>query len=356
MKHLVIAAGGTGGHMFPAEALAREMLARGWRVTLSTDARGAAYAGGFPEAVTRDVVRAASFARGGVLAKAIAPLRIMAGVIAALARMRKDRPDAVIGFGGYPAFPAMSAAWALGIPRMLHEQNGVLGRVNRLFARRVDLVACGVWPTDLPPGAIGRDIGNPLRPAILAAAGRAYDPNGPILVMGGSQGASILSQVVPGALARLTPEQRAGLRLVHQAREADRVGVEAAYGALGIDAEVRPFFDDIAERLGAARLVIARAGASSVAEIAAIGRPALLVPLAIATHDHQTANARPLADAGGAWLVPEAEFTKPRLADLLAQHLADPARARAMAEAAHAQGRPGATRALADALEALPPA
>ena len=204
---LLIAAGGTGGHMFPAQALAEEMLKRGWRVTLSTDARGARYTGGFPQEVAIREVASATFARGGWRAKLATPLQIAGGILAALRQMRADRPAVVVGFGGYPSIPALTAAWMLGLPRMIHEQNGVLGRVNRLFAPRVDLVACGIWPTDLPKGLIGQHTGNPVRAAVLEREGAAYIPPGDypmnLVVFGGSQGARVISDVVPGAVARL---------------------------------------------------------------------------------------------------------------------------------------------------------
>ncbi|MEP4639493.1 MAG: glycosyltransferase, partial [Yoonia sp.] len=196
---LIIAAGGTGGHMFPAQALAEAMLAKGWRVRLSTDARGARYTGGFPDAVEVSVVGSATFARGGIAAKLAVPFRILGGAFSAIGRMIKDRPVVVVGFGGYPAIPAMTAAWVLRIPRMIHEQNGVLGRVNQLFAKRVDQIACGTWPTELPDGVEGIHTGNPVRSAILDRAGAPYIPPGDypmsIVVMGGSQGARILSDV-----------------------------------------------------------------------------------------------------------------------------------------------------------------
>ena len=221
-KLLMIAAGGTGGHMFPAQALAEAMLKRGWRVKLSTDARGARYTGGFPHSTEITQVQSATFARGGVLAKALVGPKILAGVLAAAWSMQRDRPDAVVGFGGYPSIPALGAATLLGLPRMIHEQNGVLGRVNRLFSRRVAQVACGVWPTELPEGAQGVPVGNPVRAAVLARAGAGYITPGDypmsILVIGGSQGARILSDVVPGAIAALPPGMLRNIRVSHQAR------------------------------------------------------------------------------------------------------------------------------------------
>lgn len=356
-KLLVIAAGGTGGHMFPAQALAETMLARGWRVRLSTDARGARYAGGFPDAVEIDEVASATFARGGLLQKALVPLRILGGTIAAIRAMRRARPAAVVGFGGYPAIPAMGAAWALGLPRMIHEQNGVLGRVNQLFARRVHRLACGTWPTDLPEGVQGFHTGNPVRAAILARAGAPYIAPGDypmsVLVIGGSQGARILSDVVPGALAALPEALRRNLRISHQARGEDFDRVSAFYAEAGMQAHVAEFFDDVPARMAEAQLVISRAGASSVADLTVIGRPAILVPLAAAIRDEQTANARQMVEAGAAILLPESKMSEATLRDLVAQVLTEPAGAGQMAQSSLALGKPDAAATLADMVEEL---
>ncbi len=223
---LVIAAGGTGGHMFPAQALAEAMLQKGWRVKLSTDARGARYTGGFPHVVEVEQIASATFARGGVLAKILVPFRIFGGIIGATFKMWRDKPAIVVGFGGYPSIPAVTAAWILRRPRMLHEQNGVLGRVNQLFAKRVNAVACGTWPTELPNGVEGSFTGNPVRSAILERAGSGYISPGDypmsMLVMGGSQGARILSDVVPQAITNLPENLRKFLRISHQARAEDQ--------------------------------------------------------------------------------------------------------------------------------------
>ncbi len=354
---LLIAAGGTGGHMFPAQALAEAMLARGWRVRLSTDARGARYAGGFPKAVAVEEVASATFARGGALAKAMVPLRIAGGVAGAVMALRRDRPAVVVGFGGYPTIPALAAAVILKLPRMIHEQNGVLGKVNTRFAPRVDAVACGTWPTALPEGVEGIHTGNPVRAAVLERAGAAYIPPGDypmsLLVIGGSQGARVLSQVVPAAVALLPEALRRHLRVAHQARDEDAAAAQATYDAAGIAVEVQPFFADIPRRLSEAQLVISRSGASSVADISVIGRPSILIPFAAATADHQTANARGLVDAGAAILIPEKLLDPAGLAGHIASVLENPAGALRMAQNALGQGRPDATERLVEVVERL---
>ena len=348
----VIAAGGTGGHMFPAQALAEALLARGWRVQLSTDERGARYAGNFALAVTRRVVPSATPARGGATEKLLVPLRIAGGVLKAAAAMVLDRPRVVIGFGGYPSIPALAAAWLLRIPRLIHEQNGVLGRVNEAFARRVQVVACGAWPTQLPGGVEGVHVGNPVREAVRERAASPYIAPGDypvsVVVIGGSQGARILSDIVPGSLALLPEALRGHLRVAHQARPEDLERVEAAYDAAGIRAEVAPFFEDIPRRFSEAQLVIARSGASTVADLAVIGRPSVLVPLAAAIRDEQTANARSLVGADAAILIPERHFTAEALAENVEAILSNPEAAERMAAGALSIGIPDAAERLAD--------
>ncbi|MBT8408480.1 MAG: undecaprenyldiphospho-muramoylpentapeptide beta-N-acetylglucosaminyltransferase [Alphaproteobacteria bacterium] len=356
--HLVIAAGGTGGHMFPAQALAEAMLARGWRVTLSTDARGARYAGGFPDKVAIRKVASATFARGGVLSKVVTPLRILGGAVAVVGWFLNDRPTVVAGFGGYPSIPALSAAWALRLPRMIHEQNGVLGRVNKLFAPRVHKVACGTWPTRLPASVEAEHTGNPVRQQVLDKAAAPFTPpNGEdevsILVIGGSQGARVLSDVVPDAIARLNGGLAPRLRVAHQARPEDEARVREVYQTAGITAEVLPFFDDIAARIAASHLVISRAGASSIADISVIGRPSILIPYAAATADHQTANARGLVDADAAILVPETALDPASLSEQIMTVLTTPGAAARMRENALGQGKPDATERLVTLIEKL---
>lgn len=354
---LIIAAGGTGGHMFPAQALAEAMLAKGWAVKLATDARGARYTGGFPPEVEIETLSSATFARGGLAAKILVPFQIVGGVISAVFKMRRDKPAVVVGFGGYPSIPAVAAAWILRLPRALHEQNGVLGRVNQIFAKRVDSIACGTWPTELPSGVEGLDVGNPVRAAVLDRAGAGYIEPGDypmsVLVMGGSQGARILSDVVPEAIASLPQKLRRNIRVDQQAREEDLERVKSFYTEAGIAAEVKTFFKDVPRRLSECQLVIARSGASTVADTSVIGRPAVFVPLAAAIRDEQTANARSLVEAGAAMILNEVDFTAENLSTAVADILTNPDQANKMARAALSCGKPDATERLVGLVERL---
>ncbi len=356
-RTLIIAAGGTGGHMFPAQALAEEMLKAGWRVVLSTDERGARFTGGFPHSVEVEVVDSASFGRGGLIAKLMAPFHLLKGVVHATFKMLRDKPDVVAGFGGYPAFPAMAAAWITRKPRMLHEANGVLGRVNRLFVRRVNQVACGTWPTDLPKGVEAIHTGNPVRGAVLEREHAQYITPGDypmsLLVIGGSQGARVLSDVVPAAIGLLPDDVLQHLRISHQARPEDIELVRKRYADIGVPAEVEPFFNDVPSRLAEAQLVISRAGASSVADISVVGRPAIFIPLAIAIRDEQSANARGMVDAGAAFMLQEADLTALDLARHVHSILSDPNVAITMASAAKDYGKPEATESLVLMVEEL---
>ncbi|WP_341365566.1 UDP-N-acetylglucosamine--N-acetylmuramyl-(pentapeptide) pyrophosphoryl-undecaprenol N-acetylglucosamine transferase [Yoonia sp. BS5-3] len=354
---LIIAAGGTGGHMFPAQALAEAMLEKGWRVRLSTDARGARYAGGFPDAVDINIVGSATFARGGVLHKLLVPFRILGGIAAAKWRILRERPTVVVGFGGYPAIPAMAAAWALRVPRMIHEQNGVLGRVNQLFAKRVNRIACGTWPTELPGHLEGTHTGNPVRAAVLEHASAPYIPPGDypmsLLVLGGSQGARIMSDIAPPAIAALPEHIRRNIRVSHQARPEDLERVQEFYAAELITADVQTFFHDVPRRMVDAQLVMSRSGASTVADVSVIGRPAIWVPLASAIRDEQTANAHQLVEAGGAVLMTEDAFEVGPLTEKLTELLSDEAGMLKMSLAATACGVPDATARLVEMVESL---
>lgn len=355
---IAVAAGGTGGHMFPAEAVAAELKRRGYRVLLVTDARGARYAAKFPDDARLEIA-AASPSIGGPAAKAMAALALARGCLAARKAMRREGVVAAIGFGGYPSFPAMSAAASLGLPYGVHEQNGVLGRTNRLLSPGAAFTA-HAFPalSRAPRNARLVEVGNPARDAIVAKAGAPYtalDAEGPVrlLVFGGSQGAAIFAAAPPAAIAKLPQALRARLRVVHQARESDAAAVAAAYDAAGVSAEIAPFFSDIPDRIAAAHLVLARAGGSTITELSVIGRPSILVPLAIAMDDHQTGNAHVLADAGAAILISEREFGADRLAEILGALLTAPEKLAGMAAAACGRVKPGAAPALADLVEGL---
>lgn len=354
---LLIAAGGTGGHMFPAQALAEAMLHEGWRVKLTTDARGARYTSGFPESTEIEQMRSGTFARAGVLSKLVAPFQIASGVLGALVSFFRDRPSVVVGFGGYPAIPAMSAALLMKLPRMIHEQNGILGRVNAVFATRVNAVACGTWPTALPDGVEGVHTGNPVRAAVLERAESGYICPGDypmeLLVIGGSQGARILSDVVPPAIAALPMTMLQNLRVSHQARAEDEERVASYYADHDIKADVQPFFDDLPRRMTEAQLVISRSGASSVADLSVIGRPSILIPFAAATGDHQTANARGLVAAGGAIMIPESRANPDAVSEQILSVLDNPKAAMQMAAAAGRFGKPEATMLMVEIVETL---
>ena len=353
-RHFVMAAGGTGGHMVPAHALAEELRSRGHQVSLITDDRGARIPGLF-DGVTVKVLPAGRLA-GGVLGWLKAGRNILAGRGQARRFYKQVKPAAVVGFGGYPALPALLAAQGAGIATVIHEQNAVLGRVNRLLTRKVRAIATAYPEVDrLPPACAGKVelIGNPVRDEVLALRSQSF-PGGEtldVLVTGGSQGATILSTVVPDGLALLPEPWRGRLRVVQQCRAEDLERVRARYAELGIDAELATYLPDFPARLATAQLVIARAGASTIAELTAAGRPAIFVPLPSATDDHQTANAREVAKEGGARSIAQSDFTPERLAaEIEALGLDNLAEAGAHARAC---GRPDATRALADLVERI---
>ncbi len=356
-KVCVVAAGGTGGHMFPAEALARELTTRGWRVVLATDARGQQYANAFP-AEERIALDAAT--GRGPLGLLKAGMTIMRGVGQAKSALDRLGADVVVGFGGYPSAPALLAAITTRRPTVIHEQNAVLGRTNRYLAPSVQAIG-SAFPTLGRAKAQVKDrvtlIGNPVRAEIQALFGRDWQTptaEGPIhvLVTGGSQGARLLSETTPRALAALPEALRARLKVQQQARPENMESARQIYLEAGIEAEVAPFFRDMAERLSRAHLVIGRAGASTCSELAVAALPSVLIPLKIATDDHQTLNARALVDAGAAEMLPEDAVTVDSLTAVLERLLSDPARLTAMSAAARSVAIPDATRRLADLVEA----
>jgi len=355
-KRALIAAGGTGGHMFPARAAAQELATRGWEVRLVTDARGMKHTEGFP-AVSVDPIKAASPVTKNPVKLVSAWMQLLSGLMSCRRIIRQWKPDVVAGFGGYPAFPALMAARQKKIPFAIHEQNAVLGRVNRVFAKQAGFVASGFERLDRAPKKARRLItGNPVRPPLVEARATPYPgEDGPIriFVLGGSLGARILSETVPAAIAELPEWLRSRLDVAQQTREESLPMARDIYQSAGVNAVCEPFFDDVADRLAAAHLVIARAGASSVSEIACVGRPVIFVPLAIAADDHQTANAEGLAEAGAADSIPEREFSVQALAALLEVRLANHADLADRAARAKAVGRPDAASLFADALISL---
>lgn len=360
VRPIVIAAGGTGGHLFPAEALAAELLARGERVALMTDARSAAFDSAAFVGAERFVLRGAGLTGRGPLRAAKGALALAAGTVQARALLRRLGASAVVGFGGYPSVPPLLAGLTLRSDRpvtVLHEQNGVLGRANRLLARRADALALSFANTGaVPAGCCVEVVGNPVRPALAALAGEGYpgtDGALRLLVLGGSLGARVFADVVPPAVALLPDALRRRLVVTQQCRPEDLERVRDGYAACGVPAALSPFFPDVAGRLATAHLVVARAGASTVAELACAGRPSLLVPLPHAIDDHQSANARALAEPGAAWIVPQRAFTPQALADRLAALLADSPGLAAAAAAAARLAWPDAAKRLADLVLSL---
>ena len=351
---VLLAAGGTGGHLFPAEALATALGRLGVRVALATDGRVEKIAGTFPAEHVL-AIPSATPSGGSPLSKAVAAVHLARGVLASLRLLRTMRPACAVGFGGYPTVPPLFAAATLGIPTLIHEQNGVLGRANRFLLGRVSAVATGFASVaGIPDRLAGRTYhtGNPVRPAVLAAAGAPWtepEPGGTlrVLAFGGSQGARVMSEVVPAALALLPPDDRARIAVVQQARAEDLPGVREAYATAAMPAEVAPFFADLPARIASAHLVIGRSGASTVAELAAIGRPSILVPLPGALDQDQAANARSLEAVGAATVIAQPEFTPARLAAEIAARLADPASLTAAAAAAKSAGTLDAAERLA---------
>lgn len=352
----VVAAGGTGGHLFPAEALARELSARGWEIVLASDARGAAYAENFP-AKERLSLEAATFKAGDPIGMARAAVKIAAGVLQARKAFKRLKPWAVIGFGGYPSYPALIAALSRKDVTLIHEQNSVLGRSNRQLAAKVDAMACAFPVLRMaPPELEGRVqvVGNPVRPDIRALYDQPYPPVDKtirLLITGGSQGAKILSETVPKALALLPVSIRIHLHVEQQTRPENVAEAEAVYRAADIEAEIAPFFTDMAARLGRAHIVIGRAGASTCCELAVAGRPSLLIPLKIAMDDHQTWNAEVLKEAKAAVVVREDDCTPEKLAEEIRVLIEGAQLLPVRAAAAKSVARPDAAKQLADLVE-----
>ena len=359
MSVIVLSAGGTGGHLFPAQALAGELIRRGNTIVVMTDARGTGYAKAFPGARI-ETVPSAAFADRSFLKLLTAPFEIAAGVIIAFSKLLKLKPGAVVGFGGYPSLPVMVAASLTRFPTAILEQNTVMGRVNRLVMNRMGVVAAAFPIARFAPKDGSKIVltGNPVRPEVIALASAPYDMpsvNGAlkILVFGGSQGARALSQLVPAAVKLLPADMRARLDIVQQCRSEDLESVRAAYAEAKVKAGLAPFFADLPKRIAWAHLVIGRSGAGTVSELAVIGRPAILIPLPHAMDDHQRPNAEILVKAGAAWAVAQRDLTPEILAKMLIEAFASPQKLAERARAARSMARADATTRLADLVERL---
>ncbi len=349
---ILLAAGGTGGHLFPAEALAVALEARGARTALMTDTRASGLVTRFPIDAIHQVPAATPSGRSP-LHMALAALTLGRGFLKARVIVGRLKPAVVVGFGGYPTVPRVLAAASLGIPTVLHEQNAVMGRANRFLAGRVTAIATGfaqIRQGGFDPAKVTH-VGNPVRPAVLEAAQVPYAPSGDgpfrLLAFGGSQGARVMSDVVPAAVALLPAEIRVRLTVTQQARPEDLARVRDTYAHAGVQAEVEPFFKDLPRRIAESHLVVSRSGASTVAELAVIGRPSILVPLPGALDQDQAANAATLSGIGAALLMPQAGFTPQALAGELAAMIADAPRLTRAAEAAKSAGLPDAADRLA---------
>ena len=360
---VLLAAGGTGGHLFPAEALAIELRARGASVHLATDVRGMKYVGVFP-ADSMTSIDAATFRSRSPVALVRTVWTLAKGFFKAWGLVGKLKPDLVIGFGGYPSVAPVLAGWMRGVPTLVHEQNGVIGRANAFLSQRVTGIATGLKTVKGLSAVLEKkvsNVGNPVRPNVLKVKDMPFPTlealeehfQFRVLVTGGSQGASVMSDVVPQAMAVLPEKQRRCLRIVHQARGEDLERARAAYETAGVKVELAAFFDDLPARIANSHLVIGRAGASTVAELAVIGRPSILVPLPTAIDQDQAANAASLGDIGGAIVVKQSDFTPGWLAMTLLELIRNPKRLTDSGIAAKSAGIPDAARRLADLVEAV---
>jgi UDP-N-acetylglucosamine--N-acetylmuramyl-(pentapeptide) pyrophosphoryl-undecaprenol N-acetylglucosamine transferase len=327
---IVLSAGGTGGHLFPAQSLAAELVRRGKTIVVMTDRRGTNYAKAFPGSAI-EMVPSAAFSDRSVLGLIAAPFEIVAGIVTAFAKLTRLKPGAVIGFGGYPSLPVMIAAWLGRFPTAILEQNAVTGRANRAVMNKVRVMAAAFPIARFAPKNPSKIVltGNPLRPEVIALAGAPYDmptENGPLhlLVFGGSQGARAMSELVPAAVAVLPTSFKSRLDIVQQCRPEDLDAVRAAYAAAGVKVELASFYNDLPSRMAKAQLVIARSGAGTVSELMAIGRPAILIPLPHALDDNQTPNAEILSKANAGWCVAQRDLTPEKLAGMIKLAFSNP--------------------------------
>lgn len=362
-RPILIVAGGTGGHMFPGVALATILASRGHRVVFVSDPRGAEVSRenlGLPLEIERFAITAGRLG-GGIFTTGRGVLALIKGFTEARRLVRRLQPSLAVGFGGYPTVPPILAAGLAGVPTVIHEQNAVLGRANRILARGARAFALSFGRTAKlsdAGAARARVVGNPVRENIAALATQPYTPPSDVvqvLVLGGSLGAQVFSKIVPAAFQTMAPELRARFRVAQQCRPEDIDAVRATYRTLQMPVELATFFDDVPQRLARSHMVICRSGASTVAELTAAGRPALYVPYPHAADDHQTENARAVEAGGGGWVFPQPEFTPGALAGWLEAALEDPQALAAVADTARTLGNPSAADRLADMVEGLLP-
>ena len=356
-KTILLSAGGTGGHLFPAQALAVVLQNRGWIVDLATDERADQYGQKVPARAVH-IVSSETIRSKNPAALASTGLKLLKGYLQASSIVKRIRPSVVVGFGGYPTFPPLAAALRHRVPTILHEQNAVMGRANRLLAKGVSVIAASFAETRGIEAYQAKVVhtGNPLREAVIAAAAADFDTpveggSFKLLVFGGSQGARFFSELLPPALEGLDAATRGRIELVQQCRPEDLDQVRAAYDRLGVKAELASFFGDLPARISASHLVVCRSGATSVCELAAIGRPSILVPLPHALDQDQSANAAVLQHAGGAWPIAQKDLTPQRLTSELVELMTHTGRLTTAAGAALTQGRPDAVERLADLVE-----
>jgi UDP-N-acetylglucosamine--N-acetylmuramyl-(pentapeptide) pyrophosphoryl-undecaprenol N-acetylglucosamine transferase len=357
---IVLSSGGTGGHVFPAQALAKTLLARGYRLALITDRRGDAYKDTL-KTIETHAIHAAGVSGRGPIAKVAALGRLLLGYFQARRLLRELKPGIVVGFGGYATVPTLLAASHLGVKTAIHEQNAVLGRANRVLAPRSTRIATAFEETAFLRNADHAKAtwtGNPVRPEIVATRDTPFPSLAPdsrirLLIVGGSQGASIFSTVVPSALIDLPAALRQRLHVTQQCRKEDLAQVRGKYAEAGMDCDLSAFFDDIPAKISEAHLLICRAGASTIAELTTAGRPAILVPYPHAIDDHQTVNAARLCDSGGAWMIPDADFTPESLSARLVSLFSMDTTLIMAARCAARIGMPEANERLADVVAGI---
>lgn len=358
-KTVLLTAGGTGGHLFPAQALASELMRRGWTVELATDERADKYGSEFPARKVH-IISSATIRGKNPISLAKTGLKLFFGTLQARKVIKELKPDVVAGFGGYPTFPPMFAARLTGTPSVLHEANAVMGRANKLVAKGVDAIATSVPIENLTDDLSGKliETGNPVRDAVIAASELAYTPPKEggtlnLLVFGGSQGARFFSDLVPPALEKLPENVRARVRLVQQCRPEDMERVQNALNGLGVKAECASFFPDLPQRIAQSHLVVCRSGAGSVSELSVLGRPSILVPLPGAIDQDQAANAKVLEKAGGAWPIRQVDFNSDRLAKEITRFMDNPGMLAEAAANAKRVAKPDAVKRLADLVESV---